>query len=274
VPAEVLGHYRNVIWVGNNFNGDLASWGDSPMLSYLRAGGNLLLMTRQGEQFVTDSLRTYLGVSWTSTGATLADCLPTRPGLVSMTPITSNSLCAVFDTVRTTSECELLFRVSTGFTPTRGIGAVRMPAGGAGQRPFGGRFAFISGRPYRWNHAQLKNNVTAILTNYFREPLGSVSVDGPSAGPALEFRGARPNPSSGVTTLAFSQSRAGRASLVVIDLAGRRIRTLADGIQSAGPHEAAWDGRDARGALLPAGLYWARLEVDGASAVRRVVRIR
>jgi len=274
VPAAVLGQYRNVIWVGNNLNGDLASWQDTAVLSYLRAGGNLLLMTRQGDQFLGDSLRAYLGINWTSIGATLNDCLATRPGLVNMSLLASQSLCAVFDTVRTTPESQLLFRVSAGFTPSRGIGAVRAPAGGAGLRPMGGRFAFISGRPYRWNHAQLQSDITAILTNWFMEPVTLTAVATATPIQGLVLDPARPNPSSGAVTLHLSLPRAGRARLVLLDVAGRRRRTVVDATLAAGPHDFEWDGRDERGAPAPAGLYWARLEFAGEVAVRRLVRMR
>jgi hypothetical protein len=272
VPASVLAHYRNVIWIGNNFNGDLAAWQDTPALSYLRAGGNLLLMTRQGEQFVGDSLRVYLGVNWTSTGVTINDCIATRPGLVNQSLLATQNLCAVFDTVRTTPESQLLFRVSSGFTPSRGIGAIRMPAAGAGYRPKGGRFAFLSGRPYRWNHTQLQSNVTAILTGWFQEPVSLTGVDDALARPRLALEAARPNPSSGSITLRFTLPRAGRARLVLIDVAGRRMRTLVDGALDAGPHDCAWDGRDQRGRSVPAGLYWARLEMAGEVTARKLVR--
>jgi hypothetical protein len=274
VPAAVLAQYRNVVWIGNNFSGDLVAWQDTPVLSYLRAGGNLLLMSRQGELFLGDSLRAYLGINWVATGVTLSDCLPTRPGLVAMSLLSTQSLCAVFDTIRTTPESQLLFRVSTGFAPTRGIGAIRVPAGGAGFRPKGGRFAFLSGRPYRWNHAQLSSNVSAILANWFLEPqnLADVGKGAPIARLALES--ARPNPSSGMTALRFSLPRAAHARLVVIDVAGRRARTLLDGTLAAGPHDAQWDGRDESGAVAPAGLYWARLEAGGETVARRLVRIR
>ena len=274
VPASVLGHYRNVIWVGNNFNGDLASWQDTPALSYLRAGGNLLLMTREGDSFLGDSLRVYLGVNWTSTGVTLNDCIATRPGLNNMSLLATQSLCAVFDTVRTTPESQLLFRVSAGFSPSRGIGAIRVPAGGAGSRPMGGRFAFLSGRPYRWNHTQLQGNVTAILTAWFKEPVNLVAVEDAPAIARLTLEPARPNPSSGMTTLHFLLPRAARARLVLMDVAGRRTRTLVDGPLEAGPHDCAWDGRDEHGSPAPAGLYWALIESAGETAVRRLVRTR
>jgi flagellar hook capping protein FlgD len=203
---------------------------------------------------------------------TINDCLATRPGLVNTSVLASQSLCAVFDTVRTTPESELLFRVSSGFTPSRGIGAVRKPAGGAGYRPKGGRLAFLSGRPYRWNHSQLQTNVTAILTAWFNEPVSLTAVDDAPASAPLTLEAARPNPSSGTTSLRFSLPHAGRARLILIDVAGRRTRTLVDGALDAGPHECQWDGRDQRGRLAPAGLYWARLEMAGEETVRKLVR--
>ncbi len=269
VPAEVLGHYRNVVWVGNNFNGDLASWQDTPALSYLRAGGNLLLMSRMGDSFLGDSLRAYLGVNWAIVSATIADCIATRPGLTNLTPIGTQSLVAVFDTVLASPESELLFRVSSGFTPSRGIGAVRKPAGGAGLRPHGGRFAFLSGRPYRWDHTQLQGDVTAILTNWFLEPVGTAAVEGSVGAPRLALEAARPNPSRGPTSLRFALPRAEHARLVLLDVSGRRTRLLVDARLAAGPHQLAWDGRDDRGGPVTPGLYFLALEVDGE---RRMVR--
>jgi hypothetical protein len=124
VPSDTLGHYRNVVWVGNDFNGDLALWQDSPMLSYLHAGGNVLLMARYGDLFLSDSLLSYLGATWTDTQTQLFDCLPTRPGFSSMALLSSQTLCAAFDTVLATPQSQLLFRVSTNFSPSRGIGAI------------------------------------------------------------------------------------------------------------------------------------------------------
>ncbi len=274
VPAEVLGHYRNVVWVGNNFNGDLALWQDTPVMSYLRAGGNLLLLSRMGDSFLDDSLRTYLGVNWTATGVTLLDCIATRPGLGNIARLGTQSTCAVFDTVLTSSESQLLWRAASGFTPTRGIGAVRVPAAGAGSRPHGGRFAFLSGRPYRWDHAQLQLNVTNVLTQWFLEPLNGVGAGDPGAIAHVSLESARPNPSRGSATLRFALPRAGHARLVLLDVSGRRVRTLLDGALEAGPHDATWDGADDRGVAMPAGLYWARVDAGGESAVRRLVRVR
>ncbi len=273
VPGEVLGHYRNVVWVGNNYAGDLYAWQASPILPYLRAGGNVMLLARQGDVFLGDSLRDYLGATWTATGVTLPDATPTRPGLVTMTRTAGQTSCAVFDTSSTGPETVTLLRTASGFTPARGLGAIRVPAGGMGLRARGGRFAFVSGRPYRWTHANLATNVQAILSGWFGEPVDLAGADDGPAVPRLAFAPARPNPSRGATTLRFTLPRGGPVRLVLVDVAGRRVRTLVDETLAAGPHELAWDGRDAGGAPAPAGLYWARLDAGGEHATRRLVRL-
>jgi hypothetical protein len=274
VPPEVMGRYRVVIWVGNNYNGDLASWQSSPVLSYLRAGGNVLLMSRYGDQFLGDSLRDYLGVRL-ATGTTLYDCVATRPGLGTIARIGTQNTCVVFDTVRTRTDTQLLYKVVSNYTPNRGIGFIRQPAGGGTHRPDGGRFIFLSGRPYRWNHANLAANVEYMLEHYFSENIVPLAVDGPPAPPArLELAPARPNPFSGVTVLRFALPRPGPVRVEVLDPQGRRLRRLFAGPLGAGPHDVTWDGRNEQGDAVATGIYWVRLETGAEAATRKVVRMR
>jgi hypothetical protein len=272
IPPDVLGHYRNVIWVGNDQNGDIETWVQTPMMGYLRAGGNVLLMTRLGESFLDDSLRTYLGVTLTTASTTFDDCVATRPGLVNMTRLGTQSLCAVFDTARAHADSELLFKTTAGFTPQRGLGAIRTPAGGAGLRPHGGRFAFLSGRPYRWNHAQLRDNVSAILDRWFLEPLGGADVGGGT--PALaRLSGARPNPFRAATHVQLDLATPERVHLEVLDLAGRVVLERDAGRLGAGRHLLEWDGRGRGGVVSAPGIYWLRVTAGGLAARRRVVRL-
>ncbi len=273
VPGAVLARYRNVIWVGNNYAGDLYPWQASPILPYLRAGGNVLLLARQGEVFLGDSLLAYLGVNWAATGVTLPDASPTRPGFVAMTRTATQSTCAVFDTSTTGPGTHTLLRTASGFSPARGIAAIRTPAGGAGRRPDGGRVAFVSGRPYRWTHANLASTVGTILATWVHEPADLADAGDGALAAHVALAPARPNPSRGAASRRFSLPAAGVARLVVMDVAGRRVRTLVDGAVEAGPHEVAWDGFDGAGARVPAGLYWARLEAAGERVTRRLVRL-
>jgi trimeric autotransporter adhesin len=103
-----------------------------------------------------------------------------------------------------------------------------------------------------------------------------LAVDDP-AGPApggVSLGESWPNPARGATRIAFTLDRAGAARLTVFDLAGRRVRSLADGVLPAGRHEIAWDGADNAGRTTPPGLYFYRLETGGRSLTRRIVRMR
>lgn len=85
---------------------------------------------------------------------------------------------------------------------------------------------------------------------------------------------AGPNPSRGPVRIALRlpDALAGtRGSLVVHDVTGRRMRTLFDGALPA-TLDPTWDGRDARGRSVAAGVYFLRLTAAGEERVARIVR--
>jgi hypothetical protein len=81
---------------------------------------------------------------------------------------------------------------------------------------------------------------------------------------------ASPSPVREATTLSYALEREGPVRLEICDVQGRRVATLADGIESAGPHAATWNARASDGARVVPGVYLARLEAAG---VRRMTRI-
>jgi len=86
---------------------------------------------------------------------------------------------------------------------------------------------------------------------------------------------AYPNPARGATELTFALTRPERVRLALFDLNGRLVRVLADGVAPAGETRARWDGDGDSGAPAPAGVYFARLEREGAaSTTLRVLRLR
>ncbi len=92
----------------------------------------------------------------------------------------------------------------------------------------------------------------------------------------LALAAPRPNPFDGATTIRFDVPTGGaRAALDVHDVAGRRVRTLLDGHRDAGTHAVTWDGTDADGAPVGAGIYFVRLGTDrGDALTRKVIRSR
>ncbi len=96
-------------------------------------------------------------------------------------------------------------------------------------------------------------------------------ASGVTGGSALRFARVGPNPCREGTTLHFVLPVAGEARLTVHDVTGRLVATLVDGAVEAGLQTATWDTRDARGDLVAAGVYFARLEEGAKATVTKVV---
>jgi len=78
---------------------------------------------------------------------------------------------------------------------------------------------------------------------------------------------AYPNPFNPQTTLRFEVAQGVPVQLAIYDVQGQLVRQLlAQEILSAGMHEVSWDGRDARGAQSPSGIYFGHLAAAGAEA--------
>jgi endonuclease I len=80
-----------------------------------------------------------------------------------------------------------------------------------------------------------------------------------------------PNPFNPSTTISYELDTAARVDLQVFDLAGRLVRTLYAGDETAGPHEKAWQGRDQAGRTVAAGVYFYRLRAGREVETRRMV---
>jgi len=91
---------------------------------------------------------------------------------------------------------------------------------------------------------------------------------------AVRLEPARPNPFNPTTTIEFSLPAAGRASLAIYNVAGRRVVVLAEGHHEAGPHRIVWNGTDDSGHALPSGVYFARFEGGGEVATRKMVMVK
>ncbi|MFH0766175.1 MAG: PQQ-binding-like beta-propeller repeat protein [Calditrichota bacterium] len=81
---------------------------------------------------------------------------------------------------------------------------------------------------------------------------------------------AYPNPFNGQITLPVKLSVPSAVQLRVVDITGRQVWTQSSGLLGAGSHRLTWDGRDARGALLPNGLYLIELQGGQARYTRPV----
>lgn len=271
LPADVLQNFSTVVWVGDS---DLDLWSNASLVSYLRAGGNLLLLSRRGQEFLHPSRSSRLGLRWAeSPSVTLAAATAAYPGFVSMTPTNTQSQCAVFETAFDAPGTALLLTEAQSFAVPRGIGAWRHPDGGGALRARGGHFAFLSGRPYRWPHPALRTNVRTILSQLFGEPTIPTGTGQRPAAVTILHRPV-PNPFNPSLRVRFDLASGGRVRLQVFDAGGRRVRTLVDAVRDAGPGVATWDGRDDGGREVASGLYWLRLEADGVVRTAKAALLR
>ncbi|MBK6898594.1 MAG: T9SS type A sorting domain-containing protein [bacterium] len=86
--------------------------------------------------------------------------------------------------------------------------------------------------------------------------------------------GNAPNPFNPMTTVSFSLATAGRATVDVLDLQGRVVRTLFAGDLPAGVRALVWDGRDDAGREVASGAYLARLQSGGRTATHKMILAR
>jgi hypothetical protein len=99
---------------------------------------------------------------------------------------------------------------------------------------------------------------------------GSFDARSGHGGSSLVVFPAWPNPVGERTRLSFSIPRAGVVSIAIFDVGGREAARLG-GAYAAGAWSIDWDTRTASGDPLPAGLYLARFEFEGATETAKLV---
>jgi len=133
----------------------------------------------------------------------------------------------------------------------------------------------LPGEATRWLDDDVGAGVAYRYWLEVTEDDGTVSRFGPSE--AVAYRGSArqivldvyPSPASASLSVEFTLLEAGRVTVALYDLSGRRVTTVYDGETTAGRHDTSYDA-----SLLPPGVYLARLTTDSGSLTRRVVVAR
>lgn len=82
---------------------------------------------------------------------------------------------------------------------------------------------------------------------------------------------AYPNPFNPTTVIPFELGAETQVHIAVFDGNGRRVRTLVEGRRAAGRYQVWWNGTDAKGRVLPGGVYFCRLLT--AAGERHIIRL-
>ncbi len=93
------------------------------------------------------------------------------------------------------------------------------------------------------------------------------------SGGALVSNGG-PSPFSGDSRLRWTLLRADEVELDVLDLSGRRVKHLANGLYAPGTHDFTWDGRDDDGHALHAGAYFVAGRIGDTRMAQRLILLR
>ncbi len=97
-----------------------------------------------------------------------------------------------------------------------------------------------------------------------------LSVHEPGTAPdGVVLEPAFPNPFNASTHIRYRLSRAGRITLAVLDLLGRRVATLAEGMHAVGEFTTVWNAEG-----LATGVYVLRLEAGRVRTVRKILYIK
>ena len=111
-------------------------------------------------------------------------------------------------------------------------------------------------------------------TGHFALSLQAFSTDKGTALPTSFSLGQNyPNPFNPSTIIPYQIPVSTHVRLEVFNLLGQRLATLVDAERSAGAHTAQWDGTDATGRAVGAGVYIYRISSGGQTESRRMVLV-
>ncbi len=100
----------------------------------------------------------------------------------------------------------------------------------------------------------------------------STGIGGVAAAPlTTRLLGAMPNPVALSAAVRYDLAARAHVRLRIVDVQGRIVRTLVDGVVEPGEHRAEWNGADQAGRRLPAGIYFGELEAAGVRATRKLL---
>ncbi len=83
-----------------------------------------------------------------------------------------------------------------------------------------------------------------------------------------------PNPFDTTTRIEFAMTAAGPVNIDIVDVGGRRVRSLLAGTAPVGRRNVIWDGRGESGRPVASGSYFVRLRTGRTTETRRITLLR
>jgi hypothetical protein len=117
-----------------------------------------------------------------------------------------------------------------------------------------------------------RSNADIVSCGSFGAGIDSTTDVPPTITPVELSFAVTPNPGR-THMLKFALPKAGDVQIGVYDLAGREVATVFKGHKDAGVYSLTWDGRDAKGGLTGAGMYFYRLQFGDQILTQRAIRL-
>ncbi len=92
--------------------------------------------------------------------------------------------------------------------------------------------------------------------------------------PSVLSLNAFPNPFNPQTTIRYETPRGGHVVLRIYDARGALVTVLVDAVLEPGSRDITWRGTASSGAIVGAGVYFARLTLDGDTMTRKLVLLK
>ncbi|HND77484.1 MAG TPA: carboxypeptidase-like regulatory domain-containing protein [bacterium] len=91
---------------------------------------------------------------------------------------------------------------------------------------------------------------------------------------SFELKQNYPNPFNPTTTITYDIPSTMKVSLVVYNILGQKIKTLWDGVRTAGRYTQIWNGRNEKGQLVTSGVYLYQIKAGNKTSVKRMLLIK
>jgi len=83
-----------------------------------------------------------------------------------------------------------------------------------------------------------------------------------------------PNPFNPTTTIGWQMANTSHVQLSIYNVRGQKVKTLFEGVKSAGFYDAIWDGTNLHGGLVGSGVYFYEIRSEEFISVRKLMLLR
>lgn len=286
-----LAPYSTVLWHGDDYSNLMASGSVNDLRQYLDWGGNLWLVGWKPASNIENNTNypktfsdtcfagAYLKLAGASISAS-ADSFMSASGLLgypdiqvdpAKVPITSwGGTMRYIEGLILADSGEAIYAIDMRNNSSLFDG---LPCGVRFDGPYY-KTVYFSFPLYFMDKDQSKAAVAAVMT-WFGEPSGAAGLpEKPAPGGSVWLEQNGPNPFNSSTKISFYIPKSEYVSLKIYNIAGQRVRTLAQGKHAAGVHYLKWDGRGDNGIKLPCGIYLCGLETDSRTVRRKMIMIQ